>query len=449
MDERGLGTKSINRLLWNLSFPAFVGMLAGSLYNIVDTIFIGHGAGMLAIGGLAISFPIMMFILAVSIMIGLGAASLLSISLGRKDYEQADIIVGNALFLVVIFGISLTIVGTVFINRILILFGSSQDIIGYARDYMSVIFFGATFGSFSMVTNNIVRAEGNARIAMTAMVVSALSNIVLDAVFIFGFKMGVKGAAVATVIAQFISFVYLAFYLFSKKTILKLQPHHFRPKFSIIKQIVSLGLPSFAYQIGMSVLVIAINNVLKIYGGGMYISIYGVINRILSFLTMPIVGVMQGFSPIVGFNYGAKQMNRVLETYRKAILITTLMASFAFALILSFPRVLLGAFSTDPNLSLFGVTPLRFVVAAYPVIGFQMVSARFFQATGKALPSLLLTMSRQMFFLIPAVLIFPLFLRINGVWLAFPFADIMSSAVTAIFTLIYFRKMGYKEKRGA
>lgn len=449
MDERGLGTKSVNRLLWNLSFPAFVGMLAGSLYNIVDTIFIGHGAGMLAIGGLAISFPIMMFILAVSIMIGLGSASLLSISLGRKDYENADIIVGNALFLVAVFGISLTVVGTLFIDRILILFGSSPDILGYARDYMSIIFFGATFASFSMVTNNIVRSEGNAKTAMAAMLVSALSNIVLDAVFIFGFKMGVKGAAIATVISQFISFVYLSLYLFSNKTIIKLRPHHFRPQLSVIKNILTLGMPSFAYQIGMSILVIVINNVLKIYGGGMYISIYGVINRILSFLTMPIVGVMQGFSPIVGYNYGAKQMNRVLETYRKAILITTLMASLAFAVILTFPKILLGVFSTQDALVIFGSTPLRFVVAAYPVIGFQMVSARFFQATGKALPSLLLTMSRQLFFLIPAVLIFPLFLHINGVWLAFPFADIMSSLVTAVFTFFYFRKMGYKEKRGA
>ncbi len=437
-----LGTMSIGKLLAKLSIPAMIGMIVNALYNVVDTIYLGRGVGPLAIGGLTIAFPFQMIVMAIGMTIGVGAASVISRNLGSGDRDNAYHAAGTALTVAVLLGLLMSGIGVIFLDPLLRLFGASDTLLAYARAYLSVILFGIPLISFAMASNNIVRAEGKAMAAMISMLIGTVMNIILDPVFIFVFHMGIKGAAVATVISQGLSFIYLLLFFITGQSSLKIKIRHLVPDFTLLKEIVLIGLPAFIRQAGGSVLAVILNNVLMVYGGDLAISSYGVINKLLMFTLMPLFGIVQGFQPIAGYNYGARKFDRVQHSIKVSVLITTIMSTLSFLVMMLFPEFLIRLFTTDKTLIGLSVNAIRRVVLFIPLIGIQIVGAAFFQAVGKALPSLILGMTRQIIFLIPLVLVVPRFLGLNGVWLSFPGADIGSVIVTLFWLLKEMKALG-------
>ena len=308
-----LGQEKINTLLFRLSFPAVVGMISNALYNLVDTIFVGRGVGSLAIGALAIAFPLQIFIVAIAQTIGLGAGSAVSRTLGAGNTERAKQAVGNSFLCILVLSIFVSIVGLTYTDSILNFFGATSEILPYARDYIVIILWGLPFFSFVIFANNLIRAEGNARVAMFSMLIGSILNIILDPIFIFTLDLGIKGAALATVLAQFCSFLYVMQYIYGKKTALKIEFYHLRPYFSLIKEIITVGLPSFARLASGSISTLLVNQSLRFYGGNLAIIILGVIIKVTRFLFMPMFGVVQGMQPIAGYNYGARQYDRVFK----------------------------------------------------------------------------------------------------------------------------------------
>ena len=425
-----LANEKISKVLMKLSLPATIGMIVNALYNVVDTIFIGRGVGSMAIGGLAIAFPIQMFIMAIAQMIGIGAASVISRSLGAGDVEKADNTAGNAYISIIVIAIITVFLGLRFIDPLLRIFGASDTLLPYAKEYMQVIFIGSVFFMFAVASNNLIRAEGNAFVAMMSMIIGTGLNIILDPIFIFWLNMGIRGAALATIISQFFSFVFVMVYIYSGKSQLKVKPHHLKPNKALLSEIFKVGAPAFARQVGGSALSIVLNNSLGFYGGDIAITIFGMINRLLMFIFMPLFGVVQGFQPIAGFNYGAKKFDRVREVIRISIKYTTIYTIGGWAIAQVFAPFFLGVFTSDTAVVTQGIPILRVVVMAVPVIGVQIISSSVFQAFGKARPAMVLSLLRQFIMLIPMVLIFPRFFGIWGIWVAFPLSDFLSTVVT-------------------
>ncbi len=438
-----LGEEKISKLLVNLSLPATIGMIVNALYNLVDTIFVGRGVGAIAIGGLAIAFPIQMVIMAFAQMIGIGAASSISRSLGAKDIEKADYVAGNSFLCVIVLSSIIAAIGLIFTEPILMLFGSTKTILPYAKDYIIIILWGSIFFSFAMSSNNLIRAEGNAKVAMTTMLIGAILNIILDPIFIFIFKLGIKGAALATIISQFISFLYILKYLYSGKSSLKVKLHHLRPKMPIIIEILTVGSAAFFRQVTGSVVAIVVNNSLRIFGGDIALIIAGILHRVIMFVFMPLFGVIQGMQPIVGFNYGAKKLDRVKEAIKLSLIITTAIATFGWLIAELFPFAIISVFTREAEVIEKGSTIIRIVLSMIPVIGIQIVGAAIFQSLGKAVPSLILSLLRQVLLFIPLVIILPRIfgLGLLGIWLAYPAADILSVILTALFLRSELKKM--------
>ncbi|AZR72725.1 MATE family efflux transporter [Anoxybacter fermentans] len=428
-----LGHEKISKLLFKYSTPAMIGMIVNALYNMVDTIFIGRGAGTLAIAGLAISFPIQMLIMAVAQTVGIGSASLISRSLGAGDHRKAERVAGTSFSTVGILGILMTIFGLIFLTPLLRLFGATDTILPYSIDYLSVILLGSFFFVFAVSSNNLVRSEGNAKTAMFSMIIGTGLNIILDPVFIFGFNMGIKGAAIATVISQISSFIYLVIYFLSGKSILKIRRKDLIPDLNLLPEIFSIGISSFVRTVAGSIFAIVINNSIAYYGSDLHIAVLGVANRVLAFMLMPLFGIIQGLQPIIGFNYGAKNMMRVKEGLKLAIGAATALSTFGFLILIIFTEPIVRIFNNDPNLIQEGVPIIRILILLLPVIGFQVVGASLFQAIGKAKPALFLSMSRQILFLIPLILILPQFFKLAGIWYAFPLADLLSTVVTLLW----------------
>ena len=437
-----LATMSMGRLLAKLSIPAAVGMVVNALYNVIDTIYLGRGVGPLAIGGLTVVFPFQMIVMAIGMTIGVGSASVISRNLGAGNRDRAYHTAGTALIVSIILGFLMTAAGALFLDQLLRLFGASDTLLGYARSYLSVILFGIPLISFSMTSNNIARAEGKATIAMLSMVIGTGMNLVLDPVFIFLLHMGIRGAAVATVISQGLSFTFLLLYFITGRSSLKIKIRHLIPDFRLLNEIVIIGLPALIRQAGGSVLAVIMNNVLLVYGGDMAISAYGIINKLLMFTLMPLFGVVQGFQPIAGYNYGAKNYDRVQESIKLSTAVTTIMSGFSFIAMMLFPEFLIRLFTTDPGLADITVTALRGVIIFLPLIGLQVVGSSFFQSVGKAVPSLILGMARQIIFLIPLVLILPRIIGLRGVWISFPLADLGAVSVTLFWLLKEMKSLG-------
>ena len=431
--ENFLGTQSIGPLLLRLAFPATIGMLVNALYNLVDTIFVGQSAGPLAIAGLGIAFPIQMLTSGFAQMFGVGSASIISRKLGEQDDHAAAHAAGNAFYLTFSTAVVITIVGLLFLKPLLQVFGATEDILPYAIDYMGIVFIGSAFISISMCSNNILRAEGKAKVAMTIMLIGTLMNLVLDPLFIFGFGMGIRGAAIATVISQIASSLYAIRYFLKRKSSLPLRRESFRLSRVLIKETISLGIPTFIRQAGTSLLALTANNMLGLYGGDLAIATYGMLSKLMVFFLMPIFGLVQGFQPIAGFNYGAKKSNRVKQVLYWAIGVTTIMGTVFFTIIQLLPYGLLSLFTHDEELLTISTPALRIVMIALPFIGIQTIGATFFQSIGKSIPALLLGLSRQFIILIPLVLIMPQFLGLQGVWFSFPIADILSTVITVIW----------------
>lgn len=437
MEKRNeeLGSSNITSLLIKFSTPAIIAMVTNALYNLVDTAVVGRGVGTLAIAGLAISFPIQMLGLAIGQTVGIGSASIVSRNIGAGDYEKAYKTAGNSFATAWVLGMMISVIGFIFMDSLLVLFGATEDILPYAREYMQIIFIGSPFFAFSVSSNNIARAEGSPFVAMTSMIIGTLLNIVLDPLFVFVLKMGIAGAAWATVISQFASFAFLTVYFVSGKSALHIRLHHLYVDFKILVEIFIIGAASLARQAAGSLLAVVLNNSLKIYGGTLYIAIFGVINRVMMFMFMPIFGVVQGAQPIIGYNYGAKKMMRVKKTLYVSSLVVTVMLTITWTVLQLFPGAVIGIFSEDANLIDKGIPIMRILNMFIPIIGLQIIGATYFQSVGKAIPAMFFSMARQILFFIPTVLLLPLFFKLQGVWLSFPVTDILSTVVTVIWVL--------------
>lgn len=437
-----LGTQNINSLLWKLSAPAIIGLLVHAFYNLVDTFFVGRALGeqsVLGIAGISIAFPLQMLIMAVSIGIGVGGSSVISRMLGAKDVEKAEKTLGNVFLYTLAASILLPILFFSNVDAILNLFGATADNLPYARDYSVVILQGTFAFTFGFVLNNLVRAEGNAKVAMNNMVFSGLLNIVLDALLIFGFDMGIRGAAIATVLAQMAGTAYLVHYYISGKSPLKLRLHNIVPEYATMREITFIGFGSFVMGASSSLMMLVLNNVLAFYGGDLSIAVFGIAGRMLMLILMPIIGVSHGLQPIVGYNYGAQNFKRVNESIKLSLKITTVIGFLGFAMLFMFPGTFFRIFSTDTDLITNGETALRIMVLATPVIGMNVISTTVFQAIGKARPSFILSMSRQILFLIPLVILLPRYLDLSGVWMAFPLSDIMAGLLSAFLIMREYR----------
>ncbi|MCK5148918.1 MATE family efflux transporter [bacterium] len=430
-----LDDENVGRLLFKLSVPAIVGMFVMALYNIVDTIFVGKGVGTMAIGALSIAFPLQMITMGFSQMIGIGAASLLSRSLGEGNIDKAGKIIGNALAIAVCSGLVLSGLGLIFIEQILSLFGATDTLAPVAEKYISVILIGLVFQALSMTMNNMVRAEGRARVAMMTMIIGAVGNIILDALFILKFHWGVAGAAWATVISQSITTAFLIHFFYSGRAIVRPRWVHWRLDKGILHSIFSVGIATFARHSAMSILSMIMNRTLANFGGDMAIAVYGILFRVLMFVFMPMMGIAQGMQPIVGFNYGAGRFDRLRHTVRLAMIISSAFSIIGTLILSLFPKPIFNLFSNDITLINMGRQALHWVIRAFPLVGFQVVAATMFQAIGKVVPNFILSLSRQIFFLIPLILILPRYYQLTGVWMAFPVSDILSAILTTIFLL--------------
>lgn len=440
-----LGTESIGKLLYKLSMPATIGMVVMAMYNIVDTIFVGRGVGALAIAGLSVVFPIQMIITSVAQTIGIGGSSIISRALGAKNFEKASLTFGNLLTLVITLSIFLLPIGLIFIDELLYVFGAKGDILPYAKDYFKIVIFGGPFLSFAMMSNNIIRSEGNARFAMNTMIVAAIINLIFDPIFIFGLELGIKGAAYATVLSQIAAALYCVYYFVAGKSTLSFQSKNLRLDFTIVKETFAIGASSFARQISGSVMAAILNHSLVIYGGEIAVAVFGVLHKIIMMAFMPMFGILQGFLPIVGYNYGASDYSRVRRVIRISNISTTIIAVIGFIAVMLFAGQTISVFSKDQNLIAEGKNALRIIILAFPLIGFQMIGSGFFQALGKALPSFFLSISRQVLFLIPLVIVLPLYFGLNGIWIAFPLADSLSAVVTFFMLLPQLRKLKKEE----
>lgn len=427
-----LKNEKISKLLIKFSVPAIVGMMVTALYNVVDRMYIGR-LGPMAMTGIGLNLPFMTILMAFSMLVGIGSGALISIRLGQNKKEEAEHILGNAFTLTFLIMSVIVITSLIFKTELLYLFGASEATFKYADDYITIILYGAVFQGIGFGMNNIIRAEGNPRIAMYTMLIGALINIVLDPVFIFILGMGIKGAAIATIISQFASMLWVVSHFLSGKSILVFKVKNLRLDGSIIKGIISIGVSPFSMQIAASVVTVISNNSLKVYGGDIAIGAMTIINAVAIFFLMPIFGINQGSQPVIGFNYGAKQFKRVKEALKLAIFAATTISTLGFILTQFFTVSMIRIFNDDPILIEATIKGMRIFLIMLPLIGFQIVSANYFQAVGKAPKAMFLSMLRQVIVLIPMLLIMPRFFGLTGVWVAGPIADFTASLITGLF----------------
>ncbi len=427
-----LGTDDIKQLLIKQAVPASIGILFMSINILVDTIFVGQWIGSLAIAAVTVVLPITFLISSLGMAIGIGGSSIISRALGAKDKEKAYRTFGNQIMMTLVLALFFVLIGFLFSDEILLLFGANGDILKPAKEFFIPVLVGVPFLALCMMGNNVIRAEGKAKFAMMAMIIPAFGNIFLDIIFIKFMNMGMFGAALATTISYIMCFAFILWF-FIKKSELKPSTNHYRFDFSLVKEISSLGLVTFSRQGVVSILAIIVNHTLFVFGGEHSVVVYGIISRMLMFALFPILGITHGFLPIAGYNYGAENYTRVKETISISIKYAAFLATFIFILILVFAKPIVSVFTNDAEVIAETPDALRWVFAATPIIALQLIGAAYFQAAGKAIPALLLTLTKQGFFLIPLVLILPNYFGIFGVWVAFPIADVLSTLITAYF----------------
>lgn len=437
-----LGTEKLGKLLAQYAIPAIIAMTASSLYNIADSIFIGHGVGPLAISGLALTFPIMNMAAAFGSLVGAGAATLLSLKLGQKDYESANRVLGNVLILNMVIGIAFTVVCLLVLDPILYFFGASEQTIEYAREYMEVILLGNVVTHMYLGLNAVLRSAGFPKLSMYATLASVVINCMLNPLFIFGFGWGIAGSAWATVISQLISLIYQFIHFSRNDRLIRFQRGIYTLRGELVKGILAIGLSPFLMNLCSSLVVILINRGLKEYGGDLAIGAYGIVNRLSALFVMIIMGLNQGMQPIAGYNFGAKLYPRVMEVTRLTIRLGIGIASVGFLLAQFIPEMMAGIFTTDPELTAIAVKGLHIVFAAFPIAGFQMVATNFFLSIGMPRKSIFLSLTRQLIFLIPFLLVLPTFWETLGVWISIPFADLSAAILTWFVLKNQFKKFG-------
>ena len=434
-----LGHSNIGKLLLNYSIPAITSMTVASLYNIIDRIFIGQGVGPLAIAGLALTFPVMNLAIAFGSLVGSGASTSISILLGQQRINSATRFLGNAFVINIILGILFTILGLYFLDPILYAFGASENTIPYARDFMKVILYGNIFSHTFFTLNNILRATGYPKKAMYITVGTIILNLILAPIFIFWFQWGIKGAAWATVLSQTMGAIAVTAHYFNKNNTLYFRRRFLKPRIRVVGRIFEMGMSSFTINFCASIVVVVLNYSLKEYGGDLAIGAYGIINSILGLIVMIIFGFNMGMQPIVGYNYGAKKYDRVLLTLKYALIIGTCVSTFGFLVGEIFPYFLTRAFTNHDELIGLTVEGMRIVLISFPLVGGQVVVSSFFQAVGKPKVSIFLSMSRQILFLIPTLIILPHFFELKGVWLASPISDAIAFVLTLIVLCYHYK----------
>ncbi|MDT7831742.1 MATE family efflux transporter [Flavobacteriaceae bacterium S356] len=428
-----LGTEKISKLLIKQAVPASIGILVMSLNMIVDTIFVGRWIGVLAIAAITVVLPIVFLISSIGMGIGIGGSSIISRALGANKPGKAFRTFGNQISMTLGLSIFFVLIGIFMCNSLLELFGANGEILLPATEYFHVVLYGVPFLAFAMMGNPVIRAEGKPKYAMYAMILPAISNILLDILFIKVMNMGMYGAGLATSISYAVCGLFIFGFFLSKKSELIINLKHFALDFNIVKEIVQLGGVTIIRQGTISLLIIILNYTLFKYGGEISIAIYGIINRVMMFALFPVLGVTQGFLPIAGFNYGANDAKRVKETIKTAIIYGTSVATIIFLFIVTFPETVSSIFTKDPDLIAKTPHALWIAFLATPVITTQLIGSAYFQAAGKALPALILTLLKQGIFLIPLVYIMPKFFGIDGVWYSFPIADVLATLITYIY----------------
>ena len=440
-----LGTESIGKLLMQYAVPAIIAMTASSLYNMVDSIFIGHGVGAMAISGLALTFPLMNLAAAFGSLVGVGAATLISVKLGQKDYDTAQRVLGNVFVLNILLGVAFTVVVMAFLDPILYFFGGSDNTVGYARDYMEIILLGNAITHLYLGLNAMLRSAGYPQKAMYATIATVVINTILDPVFIYGFGWGIRGAAIATILAQMISLAWQLKLFSNKNELLHFHRGIFKLKRKIVTASLAIGMSPFMMNVAACFIVILINQGLKRYGGDMAIGAFGIVNRLVFVVVMIVMGLNQGMQPIAGYNFGARLYDRVTKVLKITIAYATAVTTFGFLVGILIPDLVVAIFTSDAELIELSARGLRVTVLFFPIIGFQMVAANFFQSIGMAGKAIFLSLSRQLLILLPLLLILPLFYGVDGVWYSMPVSDFLASLIAAVMLWWQFRQF----KKGA
>lgn len=441
-----LGTENIRKLLLQYAIPSVIAMTAASLYNIIDSIFIGQGVGALAISGLAITFPLMNLAAAFGSLVGVGASALMSLRLGQKDYESANAILGNVLVLNLILGSLYTVVVLIFLDPVLLFFGASHDTLPYARDFMTIITMGNLVTHMYFGLNALMRASGNPVRSMYATIFSVIINILLAPLFIFVFHWGIRGAALATVIAQTSMMLWQLIYFTDRKRYIHIRRDTLRLQSKIVKDSMSIGLAPFLMNMTASAIVIIINQSLIRHGGDMAVGAYGIINRIAAMFVMIVFGLNQGMQPIAGYNFGARQYDRVTSVLKLTVFLATGVMTVGFLVSELFPHAVASVFTSDRELIDIAAPGLRTVMLVFPIVGFQMVASTFFQSIGMAGKAIFMSLTRQVLFLLPGLLIFPIFFGVKGVWISMPAADTLASMVAVYMLTVQYRKSILRQK---
>ena len=439
-----LGTESIGKLLMQYAIPAIIAMTASSLYNMVDSIFIGHGVGTMAISGLALTFPLMNLAAAFGSLVGVGASTLISVKLGQKDYDTAQRVLGNVVVLNILLGVAFTVVVMAFLDPILYFFGGSDQTIGYARDYMQIILLGNAVTHLYLGLNAVLRSSGHPQEAMYATIATVVINTLLDPLFIYGLGWGIRGAAIATIVAQIVSLLWQLKLFGNKDELLHFHRGIFRLRRKIVSDTLAIGMSPFLMNLAACFIVILINQGLKEYGGDLAIGAFGIVNRLVFIVVMIVMGLNQGMQPIAGYNFGAKRYDRVNRVLKLTIIYATGVTTFGFFVGMLMPDLVVGIFTSDRELVDISARGLRIVVMFFPIIGFQMVTANFFQSIGMAGKAIFLSLTRQMMILLPCLLILPRFYGTAGVWYSMPVSDLIASLIAAAMLIWQFRM--FREK---
>ena len=435
-----LGTESIGKLLMQYAVPAIIAMTASSLYHMVDSIFIGHGVGTMALSALALTFPLMNLGAAFGALVGVGAATLISVKLGQKDYDTAQRVLGNVFVLNILLGLAFTVIVFPFLNPILYFFGGSDETVEYARQFMEIILLGNVVTHLYLGLNAVLRASGHPKQAMYATIATVAINTILAPIFIFMFDWGIRGAAIATVSAQVIALLWQLKQFNNANELLHFRRGIFRLKRKIVFDSLAIGMSPFLMNLAACLIVILINQGLKKYGGDLAIGAFGIVNRLVFIVVMIVMGLNQGMQPIAGYNFGAKLYDRVNKVLKLTIIYATCVTTFGFLVGMLAPNLVVGIFTSDAELTELSATGLRITVMFFPIIGFQMVTSNFFQSIGMAGKAIFLSLTRQMLILLPCLLILPHFFGVAGVWYSMPVSDLLASLIALVMLVYQFRK---------
>jgi len=431
---RFLEEEKVMSLLWKFSVPAVAGMVVGALYNVVDSIFVGNGVGEIALTAVTIAFPIMTMLMALGMLIGVGSAAMISLLLGQKKQDAAEMVLGNALTLMIILILASTAAALYFLDPMLVdVMGVTPEVLPYAHDFTEIILLGSVFMHVGFGLNNLIRAQGDPKTALQTQLIAAVVNIVLNYLLVFVIPWGIRGSAIATVLAQATAAVWVMYYFTAGPGLLHFKWHCLRLRWPVVHSICKIGMAPFTMQVAASVVMVILNVRIQTYGGVTAVAVYGIINRVMMLALMPVVGISQGAQPIIGYNYGAKKFERVIKALKLAIMWATVVCTAGFLAAELFAQPLIRTFNESPQLVEVGMTGMRIYLAMIPLVGIQIVGSNYFQAIGKAYFSVALTLSRQIGLLIPLVLILSHYFGLFGIWFAGPGSDLGATVLTVLF----------------